>query len=117
MARPRQSTCLTPRTQAVAVRHLRDRGFTLSDSSSSGPVALGRRATGAPRSPPCFAALLGSSAGVGGEVLATSVNSFLNIYNTILIARLLCTWFPQVPQAIVRGPKPTLRHSAPAPVF
>jgi len=34
-------------------------------------------------------------------VLSTSVNSFLNAYNAILVARLVLTWFPNPPEAIV----------------
>ena len=41
------------------------------------------------------------SDGVAEQVLSTSLISFLNIYNTILVARLVLTWFPNPPQAIV----------------
>ena len=47
-----------------------------------------------------FAVLLPSD-GVAEQVLSTSLISFLNIYNTILVARLVLTWFPNPPQAIV----------------
>ena len=57
--------------------------------------------------------------GVGGEVFTTSIISFLNIYNTVLVrresnakkgaksdsprqvARLILTWFPNPPQVIL----------------
>jgi hypothetical protein len=47
----------------------------------------------------CFAAVLGGS--VAGMVVSNGVNSFLSIYNTVLVIRLVLTWFPNTPPAIV----------------
>ena len=58
-----------------------------------------------------FAVLLPSD-GVAEQVLSTSLISFLNIYNTILVARLVLTWFPNPPQAIV-SPLRRVRKSPP----
>jgi hypothetical protein len=64
-----------------------------------------------------FAVLLPSD-GVVETVMSTSLNSFLNIYNTILVARLVLTWFPSAPPALVSplacAPHPP-RLRAPAP--
>jgi len=65
-----------------------------------------------------FAVLLPSD-GVAEQVLSTSLISFLNIYNTILVARLILTWFPNPPQAIVgplrrvAQPQRAARHATP----
>eukprot|EP00271_Cylindrocystis_brebissonii_P009175 TRINITY_DN23851_c0_g1_i1.p1 TRINITY_DN23851_c0_g1~~TRINITY_DN23851_c0_g1_i1.p1 ORF type:complete len:288 (+),score=29.67 TRINITY_DN23851_c0_g1_i1:82-945(+) len=40
-------------------------------------------------------------------VVTTSISNFLQIYNVVIIFRLVATWFPQAPQAIV-GPLSTL---------
>ncbi|GMH38555.1 hypothetical protein BSKO_06439 [Bryopsis sp. KO-2023] len=34
-------------------------------------------------------------------VITNSLNNFLNLYNLCLIGRLILTWFPQAPQAVV----------------
>ncbi|KAL9442092.1 hypothetical protein AB3S75_020575 [Citrus x aurantiifolia] len=47
-----------------------------------------------------FAAVLPGDS-VGGLVVANGIMSFLNIYNTLLIVRLVLTWFPNSPPAIV----------------
>ena len=47
----------------------------------------------------CFAAVLGGS--VAGMVVSNGVNSFLSLYNTVLVIRLVLTWFPNTPPAIV----------------
>lgn len=47
----------------------------------------------------CFAAVLGGS--VAGLVVANGINNFLNLYNTVLVVRLVLTWFPNTPPAIV----------------
>jgi YggT family protein len=47
----------------------------------------------------CYAAVLGGS--VAGMVVSNGVNSFLSIYNTVLVIRLVLTWFPNTPPAIV----------------
>lgn len=47
-----------------------------------------------------FAAVLPGDS-VGGLVVTNGIMSFLNIYNTLLIVRLVLTWFPNSPPAIV----------------
>nr|CAB3496907.1 unnamed protein product [Digitaria exilis] len=47
----------------------------------------------------CFAAVLGDS--VAGVVVANGINNFLSLYNTVLVVRLVLTWFPNTPPAIV----------------
>lgn len=47
-----------------------------------------------------FAAIIPGDS-VAEMVITSSVFNFLNIYNTILIARLVLTWFPSAPEAIV----------------
>lgn len=47
-----------------------------------------------------FAAIIPGDA-VAGIVVANGISNFLNIYNTVLIVRLVLTWFPNAPPAIV----------------
>ncbi|XP_077236343.1 YGGT family protein [Tasmannia lanceolata] len=47
-----------------------------------------------------FAAILPGDS-VAGLVVANGISSFLNIYNTLLVVRLVLTWFPNSPPAIV----------------
>ncbi|THU55845.1 hypothetical protein C4D60_Mb11t10930 [Musa balbisiana] len=47
-----------------------------------------------------FAAILPGDS-VAGLVVANGITNFLNIYSTLLIARLVLTWFPNSPPAIV----------------
>ncbi|KAJ4708900.1 ylmG-like protein 2, chloroplastic [Melia azedarach] len=47
-----------------------------------------------------FAAVLPGDS-VAGLVVANGVMNFLNIYNTLLVVRLVLTWFPNSPPAIV----------------
>uniref|UniRef100_A0A0D9VQ72 YGGT family protein n=1 Tax=Leersia perrieri TaxID=77586 RepID=A0A0D9VQ72_9ORYZ len=47
----------------------------------------------------CFAAVLGGS--VAGVVVSSGINNFLSLYNTVLVVRLVLTWFPNTPPAIV----------------
>lgn len=47
----------------------------------------------------CFAAVLGDS--VAAVVVSNGINNFLNLYNTVLVVRLVLTWFPNTPPAIV----------------
>lgn len=47
-----------------------------------------------------FAAILPGDS-VAGIVVANGVLNFLNIYNTLLVVRLVLTWFPSAPPAIV----------------
>ncbi|KAG8375763.1 hypothetical protein BUALT_Bualt10G0134100 [Buddleja alternifolia] len=49
---------------------------------------------------PNFAAILPGDS-VAGVVVANGILNFLNIYNTLLVARLVLTWFPNAPPAIV----------------
>ncbi|XP_057475410.1 ylmG homolog protein 2, chloroplastic [Actinidia eriantha] len=47
-----------------------------------------------------FAAILPGDS-VAGVVVANGILNFLNIYNTLLVVRLVLTWFPNSPPAIV----------------
>ncbi|PON73106.1 CCB3/YggT-like [Parasponia andersonii] len=47
-----------------------------------------------------FAAVLPGDS-VAGLVVANGLSNFLNLYNTLLIVRLVLTWFPNAPPAIV----------------
>jgi YggT family protein len=47
-----------------------------------------------------FAAVIPGDS-VAGVVVANGILNFLNIYNTLLIVRLVLTWFPNAPPAIV----------------
>lgn len=47
-----------------------------------------------------FAAVLPGDS-VAGIVVANGILNFLNIYNTLLVVRLVLTWFPNSPPAIV----------------
>ncbi|XP_062022827.1 ylmG homolog protein 2, chloroplastic [Rosa rugosa] len=53
-----------------------------------------------------FAAVLPGDS-VAGLVVANGVSNFLNLYNTLLVCRLVLTWFPNSPPAIV-GPLSTI---------
>ncbi|CAK7352780.1 unnamed protein product [Dovyalis caffra] len=47
-----------------------------------------------------FAAVLPGDS-VAGLVVANGITNFLNLYNTLLVVRLVLTWFPNSPPAIV----------------
>ncbi|PNX92445.1 YGGT family protein [Trifolium pratense] len=47
-----------------------------------------------------FAAVLPGDS-VAGLVVANGLSNFLNLYNTLLVCRLVLTWFPNAPPAIV----------------
>ncbi|KAL6534059.1 hypothetical protein OROHE_013892 [Orobanche hederae] len=47
-----------------------------------------------------FAAILPGDS-VAGTVITDGISSFLNIYNTLLVVRLVFTWFPNAPPAVV----------------
>ncbi|XP_024371918.1 ylmG homolog protein 2, chloroplastic [Physcomitrium patens] len=47
-----------------------------------------------------FAAIVPGDS-VAEVLISSSVLNFLNLYNTVLIARLVLTWFPNAPEAIV----------------
>ncbi|GMG99165.1 hypothetical protein Nepgr_001005 [Nepenthes gracilis] len=47
-----------------------------------------------------FAAILPGDS-VAGIVVANGIQNFLSIYNTLLVVRLVLTWFPNTPPAIV----------------
>lgn len=47
-----------------------------------------------------FAAILPGDS-VAGVVVANGILNFLNIYNSLLVIRLVLTWFPNSPPAIV----------------
>ncbi|PKU80264.1 ylmG homolog protein 2, chloroplastic [Dendrobium catenatum] len=47
-----------------------------------------------------FAAILPGDS-VAGVLVANGISNFLNIYNTLLVVRLVLTWFPNSPPAIV----------------
>ncbi|CAK0787240.1 hypothetical protein CVIRNUC_010457 [Coccomyxa viridis] len=57
------------------------------------------------RSAPFAAAIPGDSA--VEQVLTTGFSSFLSLYNTIIIVRILLTWFPNPPQ-VIASPLSTL---------
>eukprot|EP00793_Prasinoderma_coloniale_P002227 PRCOL_00002735-RA len=59
-----------------------------------------------PRRRGCFAAIIPGSS-PAEYVITTGIASTLNIYNTLLIIRLILTWFPNPPRALV-GPLSTL---------
>jgi len=40
--------------------------------------------------------------GVIEQVFTSGISSFLSLYNTVLIGRIILTWFPSAPQAIVQ---------------
>ncbi|XP_057737101.1 ylmG homolog protein 2, chloroplastic [Arachis stenosperma] len=48
-----------------------------------------------------FAAVLPGGDSVAGLVVSNGILNFLNIYNTLLVVRLVLTWFPNSPPAIV----------------
>ncbi|KAK6927210.1 CCB3/YggT [Dillenia turbinata] len=48
-----------------------------------------------------FAAILPGGDSVAGLVVTNGILNFLNIYNTLLVVRLVLTWFPNSPPAIV----------------
>lgn len=50
--------------------------------------------------PPRFAAILPGD-GVAEQVIAASTLNFLNLYSAAITVRLIITWFPQAPEAIV----------------
>ncbi|TVU48216.1 hypothetical protein EJB05_07845, partial [Eragrostis curvula] len=62
-------------------------------------VVAARRAASPLSGDHCFAAVLGDS--VAAVVVSNGINNFLNLYNTVLIVRLVLTWFPNAPPAIV----------------
>jgi len=51
-----------------------------------------------PASPPLAAIIPGDS--VAEQVLTSGLDSFLQLYNSALVVRLVLTWFPSVPEAI-----------------
>lgn len=69
-------------------------GFKLGVQVKRGSSTLALRSQGS------FAAIIPGDS-VAEMVISSSVFNFLNIYNTILIARLVLTWFPSAPEAIV----------------
>ena len=80
--------------------HRPDGGFELSiraKSSAPSPVHFLRPGPGV-CSP--FAAIIPGD-GVAEEVITTGINQFLSIYNAALIGRIILTWFPNPPRAIV----------------
>ena len=87
---------------AVAVVASRGVAFSLQARSQGEPLTLRRRVRGrgAARSLGRAGALL-PDGGVGGEVFTTSIVSFLNAYNALLVGRLILTWFPNPPQVSV----------------
>ena len=47
-----------------------------------------------------MAAIIGDN--VVGEVFSTGTINFLNLYNTVLVVRLVSTWFPNIPQSVIQ---------------
>ncbi|GJN30448.1 hypothetical protein PR202_gb18756 [Eleusine coracana subsp. coracana] len=68
-------------------------------SQSRRQVVAARRAASLLSGEHCFAAVLGDS--VAAVVVSNGINNFLNLYNTVLVVRLVLTWFPNTPPAIV----------------
>jgi YggT family protein len=64
-------------------------------------VVAARRAASLLSGEHCFAAVLGDS--VAAVVVSNGINNFLSLYNTVLVVRLVLTWFPNTPPAIA-GP-------------
>ena len=60
----------------------------------------------------CFAAAIPGDSAVE-YVITSGTYQFLNIYNTVLIARIVLTWFPGAPQQIV-SPLATLAAGTPS---
>lgn len=56
-----------------------------------------------------FAAVLPGDS-VAGVVVANGILNFLNIYNTLLVIRLVLTWFPNSPPVIVSPLRYLLSH-------
>eukprot|EP00238_Polyblepharides_amylifera_P003657 CAMPEP_0196582270 /NCGR_PEP_ID=MMETSP1081-20130531/38407_1 /TAXON_ID=36882 /ORGANISM="Pyramimonas amylifera, Strain CCMP720" /LENGTH=215 /DNA_ID=CAMNT_0041902793 /DNA_START=76 /DNA_END=723 /DNA_ORIENTATION=- len=72
-----------------------------------GPSAAGASAVAfSPLSRGCFAAMIPGDSAVEAVVTAGLYNT-LNIYNTLIIGRLILTWFPNPPMQIV-GPLATI---------
>ncbi|KAJ9702121.1 hypothetical protein PVL29_004047 [Vitis rotundifolia] len=63
-----------------------------------------------------FAAILPGDS-VAGIVVANGILNFLNIYNTLLIVRLVLTWFPNSPPAIVSPLRKVLMTSPSRTVY
>ncbi|XP_048572460.1 uncharacterized protein LOC125552815 isoform X2 [Triticum urartu] len=78
---------------------LRHHLSTFSQSGRQRMVAMRQAACPLAGGEGCFAAVLGGS--VAGMVVSNGVNSFLSLYNTVLVIRLVLTWFPNTPPAIV----------------
>jgi len=72
-----------------------------SSATASGAKWLLRGPQGA-----CLAAIIPGDT-VVEAVMTTGILSFINLYNFVLVVRVLLTWFPQAPGAIV-GPVSTL---------
>jgi len=71
----------------------------MSNEQGRRRLVAARRATMLLSGEHCFAAVLGDS--VAGMVVSNGINNFLNLYNTVLVVRLVLTWFPNTPPAIV----------------
>ncbi|XP_020582138.1 ylmG homolog protein 2, chloroplastic [Phalaenopsis equestris] len=63
-------------------------------------VRCGNRGSRSSLSVHKFAAILPGDS-VAGILVANGISNFLNIYNTLLVVRLVLTWFPNSPPAIV----------------
>ena len=48
----------------------------------------------------CYASVIPGD-GVAEQVITTGISQFLSLYNAALIGRLVLTWFPNPPEAIV----------------
>lgn len=90
--------CSTGSADPVVTRERSDGGFELSLSTpASGVLRSVHFARGTPVQ---FAAIIPGD-GVAEVVLTSGLNNFLQLYNAALIVRLILTWFPNPPQAIV----------------
>ncbi|KAG9458109.1 hypothetical protein H6P81_002617 [Aristolochia fimbriata] len=96
--------------QAVAILAVNKFVHTLQFLASENPVScrlrsfseINCRNSSGPRSLRLhnFAAILPGDS-VAGLVVSNGIQNFLNIYNTLLVVRLVLTWFPNSPPAIV----------------
>lgn len=100
-----------PLSRALASWHQAQQGDQASHvsriafSSRSPAVPAGRRIVVLPRHAAVAAILPGDS--VTEQVITSGLISFLSLYNTALICRLVLTWFPNPPEFIV-GPLSTI---------
>ena len=81
---------------------MKPKNKTQNKNKKNSASALAPAAPNAPSSPAAgFAALIPGNS--SAEIVFTSgISSFLSLYNATIIGRLLLSWWPQAPQAIVQ---------------